>query len=72
MKREAVQVGQHHLWVEDGYIGGPGSEWEVGSPTELNDSLACPRLAITRDSAEQITIAVCVLQTPRIYRLVSN
>ena len=72
MKREAVQVGQHYLSVEGGYFGGPGPEWEVVSLTELNDGVTCARLAMTRDPTEQITIAVSVLQTPRMYRLVSD
>ncbi len=72
MKREAVQVGQHYLSVEGGYFGGPGPEWEVVSLTSLNDGVACARLAMTRDPTEQITIAVSVLQTPRMYRLVSD
>ncbi len=71
MKREAVQVGQHYLSVEGGYFGGPGPEWEVVSLTELIDGVTCAKLAMTRDPAEQITIAVSVLQTPRMYRLVS-
>ncbi len=72
MKREAVQVGQHYLSVEGGYYGGPGPQWEVVSLTELNDGVTCARLAMTRDPTEQITIAVSVLQTPRMYRLVSD
>ncbi len=73
MKREAVQVGQHYLSVEGGYFGGPGPEWEVVSVVELNDGvMTCARLAMTRDPTEQITIAISVLQTPRMYRLVSE
>ncbi len=72
MKREAVQVGQHYLSVEGGYFGGPGPEWEVVSLTELIDGVTCAKLAMTRDPTEQITIAVSVLQTPRMYRLVSD
>ena len=72
MKREAVQVGQHYLSVEGGYFGGPGPEWEVVSIAELNDGVTCARLAMTRDPTEQITIAISVLQTPRMYRLVSD
>ncbi len=70
MKREAVQVGQHYLSVEGGYFGGPGPEWEVVSIAELNDGVTCARLVMTRDPTEQITIAISVLQTPRMYRLV--
>ncbi len=72
MKREAVQVGQHYLSVEGGYFGGTGPEWEVVSLTELIDGVTCAKLAMTRDPTEQITIAVSVLQTPRMYRLVSD
>ncbi len=70
MKREAVQVGQHYLSVEGGYFGGPGPELKVVSVTELNDGVTCANLAMTRDPTEQITLAVSVLQTPRMYRLV--
>ncbi len=72
MKREAVQVGQHYLSVEGGYFGGPGPEWEVVSVAELNDGVMCANLAMTRDPTKRITIAVSVLQTPRMYRLVSD
>ncbi len=72
MKREAVQVGQHYLSVEGGYFGGPGPEWEVVSVTELSDGVTCANLAMIQYPTEQITIAVSVLQTPRIYRLVSD
>ena len=72
MKREAVQVGQHYFSAEGGYMGSPGPEWEVVSLTELNDGVMCARLAMTRDPTEQITIAVSVLQTSRMYRLVSD
>ena len=72
MKRESVQVGQHYLSVEGGYFGGPGPEWEGVSVTKLIDGVTCARLAMTRDPTKQITIAVSVLQTPRMYRLVSD
>ncbi len=72
MKREAVQVGQHYLSVEGGYFGGRGPEWEVVSVTELNDGVTCATLAMTSDPTKRISIAVSVLQTPRIYRLVSD
>ncbi len=72
MRREAVQVGQHYLPVKGGYFGGPGPEWEVVSVAELNDGVTCARLAMTRDPTERITIAVSVLQDPKMYRLVSN
>ncbi len=72
MKREAVQVGQHYLSVEGGYFDGRGPEWTVVSVTELNDGVTCATLAMTRDPTERITIAVSVLQTPRMYRLVSD
>jgi len=72
MKRESVQIGQHYFSAEGGYMGSPGPEWEVVSLTELNDGVMCARLAMTRDPTEQITIAVSVLQTPRMYRLVSD
>ncbi len=71
MKPRAVQTGQHYLSAEGGYFGGPGPEWEVVSVTELNDGVTCARLAMTRDPTERITIAVSVLQNPRMYRLVS-
>ncbi len=70
MKREAVQVGQHYLSVEGGYFGGPGPEWEVVSVTELRDGVTCANLAMIRNPTERITIAVSVLQNPKIYRLV--
>ena len=72
MKREAVQVGQHYLSVEGGYFGGRGPEWEVISVTEPIDGVTCARLAMTRDPTERITIAVSVLQNPKMYRLVSD
>ncbi len=72
MKREAVQVGQHYLSVEGDYMGSPGPEWEVVSVTELNDGVTCAKLAMIRDQTEQITLAVSVLQDPKIYRLVSD
>ena len=72
MKREAVQIGQHYFSAEGGYLGSPGPEWEVLSVTELNDGVTCARLAMTRDPTERITIAVSVLQNPRMYRLVSD
>ncbi len=70
MKQEAVQIGQHYFSAEGGYLGSPGPEWEVVSVTELNDGVTCARLAMTRDSTEKITLAVSVLQDPKIYRLV--
>jgi hypothetical protein len=70
MKREAVQIGQHYLSAEAGYLGGPGPEWEVVSVTELNDGVTCARLVMTQDPTERITIAVSVLQDPKMYRLV--
>ena len=72
MRRTAVQVGQHYLSAEAGYLGAPGPEWEVVSVTVLNDGVTCARLAMTRDPTERITIAVSVLQNPRMYRLVSD
>ena len=69
MKREAVQIGQHYHSAEGGYFGGPGPEWEVVSVAELNDGVTCARLAMTRDPTERITIAVSVLQDPKMYRL---
>ncbi len=72
MKREAVRVGQHYLSVEGGYFGGRGPEWEVVSVTEPNDGVPCAMLAMTRDRTQRIRIAVSVLQTPRMYRLVSD
>ena len=72
MKREAVQIGQHYLPVEGGYFGGPGPEWKVVSVAELNDGVTCARLAMTRDPTERITIAISVLQDPKMYRLVLN
>ncbi len=69
MKREAVQIGQHYHSAESGYFGGPGPEWEVVSVTELNDGVTCARLVMTQDSTERITIAVSVLQDPKMYRL---
>ncbi len=72
MKREAVQIEQHYFSATGGYMGSHGPEWEVVSVTELNDGVTCARLAMTRDPTEQITIAVSVLQTPRMYRLVSD
>ncbi len=70
MKQEAVQIGQHYLPAGGGYMGSLGPEWEVVSVTELNDGVPCARLAMTRDPTERITIAVSVLQNPKIYRLV--
>ena len=70
MKPEAVQVGQHYLSVEGGYFGGPGPEWEVVSVAELNDGVTCARLVMTRDPTERITIAVSVVQDPKMYRRV--
>ena len=72
MKREAVRVGQHYLSVEGGYFGGSGPEWTVVSVSELNDGVICATLAMTSDPTKRITIAVSVLQTPRMYRLVSD
>ena len=72
MKREAVHIGQHYFSAEVGYLGSPGPEWEVVSVTELNDGVTCARLAMIRDQTEQITLAVSVLQDPKIYRLVSD
>ncbi len=72
MKREAVQVGQHYHSAEGGYFGGPGPVWEVVSVAELNDGVMCANLAMTRDPTKRITITVSVLQTPRMYRLVSD
>ncbi len=70
MKREVVQIGQHYFSAMGGYMGSPGPEWEVGSVTELNDVVMCAKLAMTRDPTEQITLAVSVLQDPKIHRLV--
>ena len=70
MKREAVRIGQHYSSAKGGYLGSPGPEWEVVSVTELNDGVTCARLAMTRDPTEQITLAVSVLQDPKIHRLV--
>ena len=70
MKREAVQIGQHYHSAEGGYFGGPGSEWEVVSVAELNDGVTCARLVMTQDSTERITIAVSVLQDPKMYKRV--
>ncbi len=53
-------------------MGSPGPEWEVVSVTELNDGVTCAKLAMIRDPLEQITLAVSVLQDPKIYRLVSD
>ena len=72
MFREAVQVGQRYFSAESGFMGSPGPEWEVVSVTVLNDGVTCARLAMTRDPTERITIAVSVLQNPRMYRLVSD
>ncbi len=72
MKREAVQIGQHYFSAEGGYLGSPGPEWKVVSVTELNDGVTCAKLAMVRDQTEQITLAVSVLQDPRMYRLVSD
>ena len=72
MKREAVQIGQHYFSAEGGYMGSPGPEWEVVAVTELSDGVTCANLAMIRDPTERITIAVSVLQTPRMYRLVSD
>ncbi len=72
MKREAVQIGQHYLSVEGGYFGGRGPEWTVVLVTELNDGVTCARLAMTREPTKRITIAISVLQTSRMYRLVSD
>ncbi len=72
MKREAVQIGQHYFSAAGGYMGSPGPEWEVVSVTELNDGVTCAKLAMIRDPLEQITLAVSVLQDPKIYRLVSD
>ena len=70
MKREAVQIGQHYHSAEGGYFGGPGPEWEVVSVAELNDGVTCARLVMTQDPTERITIAVSVLQDPKMYRRV--
>ncbi len=72
MKREAVQIGQHYFSAAGGYMVSPGPEWEVVSVTELNDGVTCAKLAMIRDQTEQITLAVSVLQDPKIYRLVSD
>ena len=72
MKREAVQIGQHYFSADGGYMGSPGPEWEVVSVTDLNDGVTCANLTMTRDPTERITIAVSVLQNPKIYRLVSD
>ncbi len=72
MKREAVQIGQHYFPAEGGYLGSPGPEWEVVSVAELNDGVTCARLAMIRVPTEQITLAVSVLQDPKIYRLVTD
>ena len=72
MKRETVQIGQHYFSAAGGYMGSHGPEWEVVSVTNLIDGVTCARLAMTRDPTEQITIAISVLQTPRMYRLVSE
>ena len=72
MKREAVQIGQHYFSAAGGYMGSPGPEWEVVSVTELNDGVTCAKLAMIRDQTEQITLAISVLQDPKIYRLVSD
>ncbi len=72
MKREAVQIGQHYFSAAGGYMGSPGPEWEVVSVAELNDGVRCAKLAMIRDQTEQITLAVSVLQDPKIYRLVSD
>ncbi len=53
-------------------MGSPGPEWEVVSVTELNDGVRCAKLAMIRDHTEQITLAISVLQDPKIYRLVSD
>ncbi len=68
MKREPVQIGQHYHSAEGGYFGGPGPEWEVVSVRELNDGVTCARLVMAQDSTERITIAVSVLQDPKMYR----
>ncbi len=70
MKREAVQIGQHYHSAEGGYFGGPGPEWEVVSIAELNDGVTCARLVMIGDSTERITIAVSVLQDPKMYKRV--
>ncbi len=70
MKREAVQIGQHYHSAEGGYFGGPGPEWEVVSVAELNDGVTCARLVMSEDSTERITIAVSVLQDPKMYKRV--
>ncbi len=72
MKREAVQIGQHYFSAEGGYMGSPGPEWDVVSVAELNDGVTCADLAMIRDQTERITIAVSVLQDPKIYRLVMD
>ena len=70
MKREPVQIGQHYHSAEGGYFGGPGPEWEVESVAELNDGVTCARLVMTLDPTERITIAISVLQDPKMYKRV--
>ncbi len=53
-------------------MGSPGPEWEVVAVTELRDGVTCANLAMIRNPTERITIAVSVLQNPKMYRRVSD